>query len=222
MNGDFTVLGEGLLLAIALLLSTTLVTIGRRIPSPASITAYGTAVAVLVAQPLLSHTTMQGFDRVVRIAGAGLLLDHVAFMAQFGGLLLTFVLATRQWAGRHHLALGGSGVLTVVFVLLWLSVKTLPLPDLAAVFYGLRAGRPPAVLWMNISMGGGLVYIAAWSVVEFTHFLRSARTPYEQGLTAVAIVLRPVGRGGHPDHRRGRGGSSRRGHDGDPTGKRAL
>jgi hypothetical protein len=99
------------------------------------------------------------------------------------------VLATHQWARRHHLALGGSGVLTAVFVLLWLYVKTLPLPDLEAVFYGLRAGRPPAVLWMNVSMGGGLVYISVWSLVEFTHFLRSARTTYEQGSAAAAMVL---------------------------------
>jgi hypothetical protein len=165
------------------------VTIGRLTSYPASVAAYGTAVAIVVAQPLLSHTILHGFDRVIGIVGAGLLVAHVAFMAQFCGLLLTFVLATHQWARRHYLALGGSGVLTTVFVLLWLYVKTLPLPDLEAVFYGIRAGRPPAVLWMNVSMGGGLVYISVWSLVEFTHFLRSARTPYEQGSAAVSIVL---------------------------------
>src|SRR5262249_57897342 len=42
---------------------------------------------------------------------------------------------------------------------------------------------------MNISMGAGLVYIAAWSLMEFTRFLRSARTRYEQGLAGVAMVL---------------------------------
>ena len=57
------------------------------------------------------------------------------------------------------------------------------------MFYGIRAGHPPAVLWMNISMGAGLVYIAAWNFVEFTRFLQGARTPYEQGHTAVAMVL---------------------------------
>ena len=57
MNGDLTVLGEYLLLAIALLFSTTLVTIGRLTSYPASVAAYGTAVAIVVAQPLLSHTT---------------------------------------------------------------------------------------------------------------------------------------------------------------------
>jgi len=51
-------------------------------------------------------------------------------------------------------------VLTALFVLLWLAVHTLPLPDLAGVFYGLRAGRPPLVLWMNVVMGVGIVYIA--------------------------------------------------------------
>jgi hypothetical protein len=189
MNGEFTVLGECLLIAIALLYSTTIFTIGRRTPYPASMAAYGTAVAALVAHPLLSHTNLHLVDHVVGIVGAGLLLVHLAFMAQFCGLLLTFVLATHQWAGRHQLAIGGSCVLTAVFVLLWLYVKTLPLPDMEAVFYGIRAGRPPAVLWMNVSMGSGLVYIAAWSVMEFAHFLRSARTPYEQVLTSVAIVL---------------------------------
>src|SRR5262249_39102468 len=64
-----------------------------------------------------------------------------------------------------------------------------PLPDPEVVFYGIRAGHPPAVLWMNLSMGAGLVYIAAWNFVEFTRFLRGARTPYEQGHTAVAMVL---------------------------------
>ena len=46
-----------------------------------------------------------------------------------------------------------------------------------------------AVFWMNVSMGGGLVYIAAWSLVEFTHFFREARTPYEHAFTGVAVVL---------------------------------
>jgi len=42
---------------------------------------------------------------------------------------------------------------------------------------------------MNVSMGCGLVYIAAWNFVEFTYFHRGARTTYEQGHTAVAMVL---------------------------------
>ena len=79
--------------------------------------------------------------------------------------------------------------MTAVFVLLWLYVTTLPLPESASVFYGIRAGHPPAVLWMNVSMGSGLVYIAAWNFVEFTHFLQRARTPYEQGHVAVSLVL---------------------------------
>ena len=155
MHGEFSVMGLSLLLAIAVLFSTIMVTIGRRVPAPASRAAYGTAVAIVVAHPLLAQTYARALDHAVGVVGAGLLLDHVAFMAQFCGLLLTLVLATRQWAARHRLALGGSGVLTAVFVLCWLAVKTRPLPEAETVFYGIRAGHPPAVFWMNVSMGGG-------------------------------------------------------------------
>jgi hypothetical protein len=189
MHGEFSVMGLYLLLAIAVLFSTIMVTIGRRVPAPASRAAYGTAVAIVVAHPLLAQTYARALDHAVGVVGAGLLLDHVAFMAQFCGLLLTLVLATRQWAARHRLALGGSGVLTAVFVLCWLAVKTRPLPDAETVFYGIRAGHPPAVLWMNVSMGGGLVYIAAWSLVECLYFLRQARTTYEHVFTGVGMVL---------------------------------
>ncbi len=189
MNGEVTLLGECILIAITILSSMTVFTIDRRVHYPASVAAYGAAVAVLVADPLLSEANLHLVDRVVRIVGAGLLLVHVAFMARFYGFFLTYVLATNQWSWRHQLAIGGSCFLTAVFVLLWLYVKTLHLPDVESVFYRIRAGRPPAVLWMNVSMGSGLVYIAAWSLVEFTHFLRSARTTYEQGLAGVAIVL---------------------------------
>src|SRR5262249_36499167 len=158
-----------------ILSSVAVCLIARRLHSPASVAAYGAAVAVLVAHPLLSEANLYRVDRFLGIAGAGLLLVHLAFMARCGGLFLTYVLATHQWSRRHHLALGGSCVLTGVFVLLWLYVKTLPLPEVASVFYRIRAGRPPAVLWMNISMGAGLVYISAWCVMEFTHFLRRAR-----------------------------------------------
>lgn len=139
--------------------------------------------------PLLSEANLHLVDRGVGIVGAGLLIVHVAHMVFFCGLLLTFVFATNQWAWRHYLAIGGTGLLTAVFVLLWLYVKTLHLPETALVFYSIRVGRPPAVLWMNISMGFGLVYIAAWSGVEFAYFLRSAGTRYERGLTRVAVVL---------------------------------
>jgi len=189
MNGAFTLRGECLLITIAILSSAVVFLIGRRLRYPASVAAYGAAVAVLVAHPLLSEANLRLVDRVVHSVGAGLLLVHLAFMARYGGLYLTYVLATHQWSWRHQLAIGGSGVLTAVFVLLWLYVKTLHLPEVESVFYRIRAGRPPAVLWMNVSMGAGLVYIAAWSVVEFTHFLRSARTRYEQGLAGVAMVL---------------------------------
>jgi len=189
MNGAYTGLGEGLLLAMALVASAAVWLIGRRLPSPASVAAYGAAVAALVADPLLSVANLQRVDRVVGLVGAGLLLVHVAFMARLCGLLLMYVLAAQPWSVRHSLALGGSCVLTAVFVLLWLDVKMLSLPEVASVFYHIRAGRPPAVFWMNVSMGAGLVYIAAWSLVEFTHFLRSARTRYEQGLACVAMLL---------------------------------
>jgi MFS family permease len=189
MNGELTVLGECLLLAITLLYSTIAVMIGRRAPSPASVAVYGVAVAAWVAFPLLSEANVHHVDRVVGIVGVGLLLVHVAFMALFCALLLTVVLATHQWSWRHQLALGGACVLTAVFVLLWLYVKTLDLPERGSVFYGIRAGHPPAVLWMNVSMGFGLLYIAAWNFVEFTHFLQKARTTYEQGYTAVSLVL---------------------------------
>jgi hypothetical protein len=189
MNGAYTVLGECLLIAMAILSSGAVFLIGRRLPYPASVAAYGAAVAALVADPLLSVTNLHLVDRVVRTAGAGLLLVHVAFMARLGGLLLMYVLATHQWSLRHQLAIGGSCVLTAVFILLWLCVKTLHLPEVESVFYHIRAGWPPAVLGMNVSMGSGLVYIAAWSLVEFTHFLRSAHTGYEQGLACVGMLL---------------------------------
>jgi len=189
MNGELSLLGECVLIAITLLYSLTGVLIGRRAPSPASVAAYAAAVAIWVALPLLAEANLHRVDRVVGIVGVGLLLVHVAFMVHFCGLLLTLVLMTDQRAWRHRLAIGGTGVLTAVFVLLWLYVKTLPLPDMASVFYGIRAGHPPAVLWMNVSMGCGLVYIAAWNFVEFTYFHRGARTTYEQGHTAVAMVL---------------------------------
>jgi hypothetical protein len=76
-----------------------------------------------------------------------------------------------------------------IFVVLWLYVKTLDLPNSELVFHGIRAGHPPSVLWMNVSMGFGLLYISAWNLVEFTNFLRGARTTYEQVLTIVAIVV---------------------------------
>lgn len=189
MNGEFSFAGEYILLILSFLYSFAVFAIGRRVTFPASAVAYGTAIATLVANLLLSHRNILFFDQVVGIVGVGLLVVHMAFMAFIGGLLVTFVLATHQWAWRHYLAIGGSIVLTVLFALLWLEVKRLHLPDPTLVFYGIRAGRPPAVLWMNVSMGLGLAYIAVWSLVEFTHFFRSARTTYEQSLTGIGIVL---------------------------------
>ena len=189
MNGALTVLGECILLVLTLLFSTTCVMIGRRLPSPASIAAYGSGMAVWVAFPLLAEANLHRVDHVIGIVGCGLLLVHVAFMVLFCGMFVTVVFMTQQWSWRHRLAVGGSGVLTAVFVLCWLGVKTLPMADIASVFYGVRAGHPPVVFWMNISMGCGLVYIASWNVVEFASFLRGARTPHEQGYTAVGLIL---------------------------------
>jgi hypothetical protein len=189
MNGELSLFGECLLVAITLLYSLTGVLIGQRAPYPASVAAYTAAGAIWVALPLLAEANLHRVDHWTGIMGMGLLLAHVAFMVHFCGLLLTVVFMTDHWAWRHRLAIGGTGVLTAVFVLLWLYVTTLPLPEPGLVFYGILAGHPPAVLWMNLSMGAGLVYIAAWNFVEFTRFLRGARTPYEQGHTAVAMVL---------------------------------
>jgi hypothetical protein len=189
MNGDLSSFGECVLFVITLLYSGAGVLIGRRAAYPASITAYVAAVAIWVALPLLAEDTLHAVDHVLGIVGVGLLLVHIAFMVLFCALLVTVVLVAGQWAWRHALALGGTGVLTAVFVLLWLYVKTLPLPETASVFYGIRAGYPPAVLWMNVSMGCGLVYIAAWNFVEFMYFLQRARTPYEHGHVAVSLVL---------------------------------
>ncbi len=188
MNGELTVLGEGLLLFITLLYSLAGIIIGRRLPAPASLAAYGSAMAVWGAFPLLAEANLHRVDQTVGIVGFGLLLVHVAHMALFAGNFLTVVFITQPWSWRHRLAMGGSVVLTVVFGLYWLAVKGLPLAETAPVFYGVRAGHPPAVLGMNVSMGAGLVYIAAWNVLEFWYFFRGARLRYEQG-TAMAGVL---------------------------------
>ena len=107
MNGDISLLGECLLLVITLLYSLTGVMIGRRAPYPASLAAYGAAVAVWVALPLLAEANLHRVDHVVGLVGVGLLLVHVAFMVLFCAFLLTVALATDQWAWRHHLAIGG-------------------------------------------------------------------------------------------------------------------
>jgi hypothetical protein len=189
MNSAVTGVGEGLLLLLTLLYSTAAVVIGRRLPPPASRAAYSAALAAWGAFPLLIEANLHRVDQVVGTVGVGLLVVHVAHMVLFCAMLLTVVFMTQHWSWRHHLALGGTGVLTAVFVGYWLAVKRLPLPDLAPVFYSVRAGHPPAVFWMNVSMGTGLVYIAAWNGVEFARFLRRARTGYEQGSAAVGLLL---------------------------------
>lgn len=80
MNGELTVLGECLVLVITLLFSTTGVLIGRRLPFPACLTAYGSALAVWAAWPLLVEANLRRVDRVLGMVGCGLLLAHLAFM----------------------------------------------------------------------------------------------------------------------------------------------
>src|SRR5882672_11062542 len=178
-----------LLLAVALAYSAAMVVAARRVSRPASTAAYTTAVAVLIAVPLFPEQTVQRVDRVRHLAGAGRLLVHGAFMTAVTGLFLTVVLATKRWGWRSRLAVGGAGVLMGLFVVCWLAVRALDLPDMTAVFYGHAAYPPTPVLWMNLTRGGGIVYIAVWGLIEYAHFLRSAQHPYERSVAVVAIVL---------------------------------
>jgi hypothetical protein len=180
---------EGILIVVAPLYSAALAAIGRRLPRPASMTAYSTALATLVAVLLLSKSMTQWVDDLVSVVGAGRLLFYVALMAHLCGLILMIILATHQWRPTHWWALGGAGVLTGWYVGLWLRVKMLDLPDMAAVFSGRRAGDSPAILWMHIVTGVGVVYMAAWGLMAFLTFLRGARSTYEQGIAGVAVVL---------------------------------
>ncbi len=180
---------QAILIAVALAYSAAMLAAGRWLPRPASIAAYTTAVAVLFSVPLFPEQTVQRVDAILHIAGAGRLLVHGAFMTAVTGLFLTVVFATHRWGWRPRLAVGGAGVLMGLFVVCWLAVQTLHLPDMTAVFYGHGASPPTPVLWMNLVRGGGIVYIAAWGLVEFQHFLRSARRPYERVVAGVGIVL---------------------------------
>src|SRR6266568_3092455 len=114
-----TMPGEGILIAIAIAYSAAVAAIGRRLPRPASVAASSTAVAILIAVPLLPDPAAQLVDRVVPVVGAGRLLVHLAFMTVACGLCLTIVLGTRRWAWPQQLAVGGAWVLTALFVLLW-------------------------------------------------------------------------------------------------------
>ena len=182
-------MGEVILILVAIAYSACVTAIGRRFPRPASLTAYGTAVVILVAVPLLPDPIAQRVDRLVQMVGAGRLLVHLGFMTVLSGLFLAITLATNRWTWRQQLALGGAGVLTVLFVVLWWHVRTLPLPDMAAVFYGIRAGRPTPVFWMNVVMGAGIVYLGACGVVEFQAFMRAAGTTYERVVAGVVSAL---------------------------------
>jgi hypothetical protein len=182
-------MSEGILILVAIAYSAAVTAIGRRFPRPASITAYGTALVILIAVPLLPDPIAQRVDRVVQMVGAGRLLVHLGFMTVLCGIFLTLALATNRWTWRQQLTLGGAGVLTVLFVVLWWYVRTLPLPEMTSLFYGIRAGRPPPMLWMNVVMGAGIVYIAVCGLVEFQYFLRVARSTYERVVVGVVSAL---------------------------------
>jgi hypothetical protein len=79
---------EGILIVLAIAYSVAVAAIGRRLPRPASVTAAGTAVAILVAVPLLPDPAAQLVDRVLPVVGAGRLLVHLAFMTVLCGLYL--------------------------------------------------------------------------------------------------------------------------------------
>jgi len=180
---------EGLLIAVALLFSAAVAAIGRRLPRPASVAASTTALATLVTVLLLSPALARWVDALLAVMGAGRLAFYVALMTQQCGFFLTVMLATHQWARRHGWVLGGAGVLTGCFVGLWLHVKTLALPDLTAVFYGPHAGSPPAVLWLHLVTGLGVVYMVVWGLRAFLRFLRGARSTDEQVVASVVIVV---------------------------------
>lgn len=93
-------MGEIFLIVVALAYSAAVTAIGRRLPRPASVTAYVTAVAILIAVPLLPDPIAQQVDRIVPIVGAGRLLVHLAFMTVLSGLFLTIVLAMHRWSWR--------------------------------------------------------------------------------------------------------------------------
>ena len=167
---------QALLIAVALAYSAAMFAVGRRVSRPASITAYTTAVAVLVAVPLFPEETVQRVDQVLRLAGAGRLLVHGAFMTALTSLFLTVVLATHRWGWRPRLAWGRRGADGTLCGLLAHRAGAHRAGHDRRVLWpwGLA---PDPVLWMNLVRGGGIVYIAVWSLVEFHHFLRSAQRP---------------------------------------------
>jgi hypothetical protein len=64
-------IGRVILIAVALAYSTAMISVGRRLPRPTSVTAYITALASLVAVPLFPESTVHRVDRVLLVAGAG-------------------------------------------------------------------------------------------------------------------------------------------------------
>jgi hypothetical protein len=181
--------GTVILMLVAIAYSAAVIAIGRRLQRPASVMAFLTALVILVAVPLLPDATAQRVDHLVQMVGAGRLVVHLGFMAVLCGLFVTIALATNRWTWRQQLAAGGAGALTVLFVVCWWYVRTLPLPDIAALFYGIRAGRPTPVLWMNVVMGAGIVYLAVCGLAEFQYFLRAAGSTYERVVAGVVSAL---------------------------------
>ena len=98
-------------------------------------------------------------------------------MTALTSLFLTVVLATHRWGWRPRLAVGGAGVLMGLFVVCWLAVQALHLPDMTAVFYGHGASPPTPVLWMNLVRGAALCISrpGVWS--NFTTFCAVPAVP---------------------------------------------
>ncbi len=181
--------GEIILIGVAIAYSIALIAAGQRLQRPASIAAYVTALASLVAIPLLPDSTAQVIDHLVPIVGAGRLLVHLSFMTLLCAYFLATVLATNRWSWRQQLAVGGSAALVVLLVILWLGVHLLHPTHMAALFYGIRAGRPVLMMWMNTVMGAGIVCIAAWTLAEYHYFLQAARRRQEQAVAFASVVL---------------------------------
>src|SRR5690349_6599022 len=119
MKGEVILIGVGIAYCIAM------IAVGRHLQRPASIAAYITALASLVAIPLLPDSTAQVIDRLVPVVGAGRLLVHLSSMTLLCAYFLATVLATDRWSWRQQLAVGGSTALVILFVILWLGVQLL-------------------------------------------------------------------------------------------------
>ena len=115
-----------LLILVALAYSAAVMSIGRRQPRPASITAYGDSPGDSRRGAAAPDPPRSALIVLSIWSGAGRLLVHLAFMTVLCGLFVTIALATQRWAWRQQLAIGGAGVLTVLFVVLWATSRPRP------------------------------------------------------------------------------------------------